>query len=90
MNELLERLQTCIASRFSTMAATLNPGAGEAAIDAFERAIGRTLPPSVRALYRWHDGQADTSDHTVLGLFFGLPFFAHCFPQCVPAVIQLK
>lgn len=74
MIELFDRLQACVESRFPTMAATLKPGAGEAAIDAFERSIGRLLPPPVRALYRWHDGQADSAGHTVLGLFFGLPF----------------
>ncbi|NHZ90832.1 beta-1 3-glucan biosynthesis protein [Massilia sp. CCM 8733] len=74
MNDLLERLQSCIESRFPSMAASLNPGASQAAIDAFERAIGRPLPPSLRALYSWHDGQADCADQIALGLFFGLPF----------------
>lgn len=76
MNDLLKRLQGCIESRFPSMAANLNPGAGEAAIDAFERAIGRPLPASVRALYRWHDGSAGAGGHYVLGLFFGLPFLS--------------
>ncbi|NHZ37240.1 SMI1/KNR4 family protein [Massilia rubra] len=76
MNELLDRLQACIASRFPTMAANLNQGAGEADLDAFERAIGRPLPASVRALYRWHDGSADKGGHYVPGLFFGLPFLS--------------
>lgn len=76
MNDLLERLQSCIESRFPTMAANLNPGASEAGIDAFERALGRSLPASVRALYRWHDGSAGAGGHYVLGLFFGLPFLS--------------
>lgn len=74
MNELLDRLQACVTVRFPSMAAALRPGASDAAIDAFEHAIGRPLPPPLRALYRWHDGQAESAGHPVLGLFFGLPF----------------
>ncbi|CUI09512.1 SMI1/KNR4 family protein [Massilia antarctica] len=73
MNELLDRLQGCIETRFPHMAASLKPGASDADIDAFEDAIGAALPSSVRALYRWHNGQADDADHNVIGLFFGLP-----------------
>ena len=71
MNDLLDRLQACIAARFPAMEADLNAGASDAGIDTFERAIGRPLPPPLRALYRWHDGQAG---HAAPGLFFGLPF----------------
>ncbi|MDQ1833183.1 SMI1/KNR4 family protein [Massilia scottii] len=74
MNALLGSLQTCIESHFPGMAASLNPGASDADMDAFERAIGASLPSSVRALYRWHNGQAGDTGHDVIGLFFGLPF----------------
>jgi cell wall assembly regulator SMI1 len=43
---------------------TLRPGAGEAALDAAEKALGRTLPEEVRAFYRHHDG---TDDYVVEG-----------------------
>ncbi len=74
MKQLLDNLQRCIESRFPGTAARLNPGASDAQIDAFERAIGCALPVELRALYRWHDGQSTGDGPYVIGLFFGLPF----------------
>jgi hypothetical protein len=39
--------------------ASLQPGANESEIAAFEASIGQTLPPEVRFLYSLHNGQQD-------------------------------
>ena len=62
--ELLARLDAWVAREVPRHHATLRPGVTDAALDAFEARQGVTLPPALRALYRWHDG----------GDLFGLDF----------------
>ncbi|GGR65118.1 hypothetical protein GCM10008959_29170 [Deinococcus seoulensis] len=62
--ELLTRLDAWVAREVPLDHATLRPGVTDAALDAFEARQGVTLPPAMRALYRWHDG----------GDLFGLEF----------------
>ncbi|WP_291431614.1 SMI1/KNR4 family protein [Deinococcus sp.] len=62
--ELLARLDAWVDREVPLHHATLRPGVTDAALDAFEARQGVTLPPALRALYRWHDG----------GDLFGLQF----------------
>ncbi|MGM9319941.1 SMI1/KNR4 family protein [Deinococcus aquaticus] len=64
--ELLARLDAWVAREVPLHHATLRPGATDPALDAFEARQGVTLPPALRALYRWHDG----------GNLFGLEFLS--------------
>lgn len=64
--ELLARLDAWVAREVPLHHATLRPGVTDAALDAFEARQGVTLPPTLRALYRWHDG----------GNLFGLEFLS--------------
>ena len=64
--ELLARLDAWVAREVPRHHATLRPGVTDAALDAFEARQGVTLPPTLRALYRWHDG----------GALFGLEFLS--------------
>jgi cell wall assembly regulator SMI1 len=64
--ELLARLDAWVAREVPLHHATLRPGVTDAALDAFEARQGVTLPPTLRALYRWHDG----------GDLFGLEFLS--------------
>jgi cell wall assembly regulator SMI1 len=53
----IERLHDALAARDPVIVATLRAGASEDAIAAAEAAIGRRFPETLRALYRWRDGQ---------------------------------
>ncbi|GAA5437036.1 SMI1/KNR4 family protein [Deinococcus aquaticus] len=62
--ELLTRLDAWVAREVPLHHATLRPSVTDATLDAFEARQGVTLPPALRALYRWHDGD------TLFGLEF--------------------
>ncbi|ALW90180.1 SMI1/KNR4 family protein [Deinococcus actinosclerus] len=64
--EVLARLDAWVAREVPLHHATLRPGVTDASLDAVEARQGVTLPPALRALYRWHDG----------GDLFGLEFLS--------------
>lgn len=53
---VLGRLEIRIVREVPLHPATLPPGVSEADLNAFEARSHVTLPPDLRALYRWHDG----------------------------------
>jgi cell wall assembly regulator SMI1 len=68
---LLNRLQKTLEKNAPEIAHQLQPGLSEAEINAQEMAGGFVLPAEIRALYRWHNGQAPASPD---GLLPGLRF----------------
>ncbi|WP_344707602.1 SMI1/KNR4 family protein [Sphingomonas swuensis] len=69
---VLARLDAWFAANLRDRRYAFNPPASEAAIDRFQRRIGRPLPRSWRQLYRWHDGENDDR----WGHFYGLPLLS--------------
>ena len=68
---LFAELDRWLATHLPEVAADLNPGASDAALDRFAAAVDVVLPPDFRALYRWHDGQ---KGRAVGGPWYGLGF----------------
>jgi cell wall assembly regulator SMI1 len=58
MPSLLDRLDRWLSEHRALYHASLRPGVPERQLMALERELGRNLPPGLRALYRWHDGQS--------------------------------
>jgi cell wall assembly regulator SMI1 len=56
-------------------ARALQPGASDSMLDQCSAVIGKPLPDELRALYRWHDGQAEdaSSGATSSNESFGFP-----------------
>ena len=72
---VLQRLTVWLTAEMPEVLAALRPGVEPAAFGALESLLGQPLPADVRALYAWHDGQADDQGgHYISGLFFGLTF----------------
>lgn len=71
MKAVLERLDTWLETNLDEVHADLAPGCSEAALAEFEELVGRDFPESLKALYRWHDGQKGKAS---TGPFFGLTF----------------
>ncbi|MGE8497949.1 MAG: SMI1/KNR4 family protein [Pseudomonas sp.] len=71
MNTAMERLDKWLDTNLQEVADDLAPGCSEAEIAEFERLVGRAFPESLKALYRWHDGQRGDAN---TGPFFGLDF----------------
>src|SRR5688572_20650295 len=62
---LLKRLEKWLRAHHPDALATMNPGLDLAGLRAFERALGLPLPPAVRQLYRWRDGQDSDTYETI-------------------------
>lgn len=73
MSTAMERLDTWLDTHLQEVGDDLAPGCSEAEIAEFERLVGRDFPESLKALYRWHDGQRGDAD---TGPFFGLHFLS--------------
>jgi len=58
---LIERMDAWLAANRSDYHAVLQPGVSEAALDAFEAKFSLKLPEAFRALYRWRNGQPNSS-----------------------------
>lgn len=71
MKATLERLDTWLKTNLEEVHDDLKPGCSEAELAEFEALVGREFPESLKALYRWHDGQTGTAS---TGPFFGLTF----------------
>lgn len=56
--ELLARLTACLSSNAPSVLASLQPGLSEAQISTLETQGHFKLPPDLRSLYRWHNGQS--------------------------------
>jgi len=73
-----ERLERWLATHRPEILESLLPPADDAELARLEAAIGATLPPSFRDLYRWRNGQRDQHG----GVFYGLGFLG------IPGVIS--
>lgn len=69
---VLARLDVWYSAHLPPENYIFNPPATDDQIDEFERLVGLQLPSSYRALYRWHDGEADDR----WGHFYGLPLLS--------------
>lgn len=68
---LLARLEKTLQARTPELARHLQPGLTDEAIRQWETAGGFRLPEDLRALYRWHNGQApDSPDGLLPGVRF--------------------
>jgi cell wall assembly regulator SMI1 len=68
---LLARLQKTLEAKTPALARHLQPGLTDEAIRQLEATGGFKLPEDIRALYRWHNGQApDSPDGLLPGLRF--------------------
>jgi hypothetical protein len=56
-NALIERLDRWLRAKRPKFVKHLKPGAKPVRIAALEKKIGSELPPGLRALLAWHDGQ---------------------------------
>lgn len=59
--ELLGRYEAKLADEAPNVLTALQPGLSDEEIDALEAQYGVTLPPDLRALYRWRNGTAADS-----------------------------
>ncbi len=73
MNATMDRLDQWLETHLPELHADLAPGATDAAIAEFEQQVGRAFPESLKALYRWHDGQRVEVN---TGPFYGLIFLS--------------
>lgn len=73
MSTAMERLDIWLDTHLREVGDDLAQGCSEAEIAEFERLVGRDFPESLKALYRWHDGQRGDAD---TGPFFGLHFLS--------------
>ena len=69
MKQAWRRLKVWLSANIPGVLETMNPGATDAEIVAYENAIERALPDDVRQWFRLHDGQDDDADG---GLIFNL------------------
>jgi hypothetical protein len=60
LTDILARLDKWLAAK-PTRAGYLAPPANDAALTKAEKALGVKLPASFRALYKWHDGETESS-----------------------------
>jgi cell wall assembly regulator SMI1 len=58
---LIERMDAWLAARRADYGALLQPGVSDDALDAFEARFSLKLPEAFRALYRWRNGQPNSS-----------------------------
>jgi cell wall assembly regulator SMI1 len=58
VDDLLARYERLLAGRAPRVLAALQPGLTDAEIDALESKHGFRLPPDLRSLYRWRNGNA--------------------------------
>jgi hypothetical protein len=65
MSELLPRYAAWLAVHAPNTAAAARPPAPDEDITDAERALGASLPASIRELYRWHDGGPDHPDRAL-------------------------
>lgn len=73
MTTAMERLDHWLNANLPELGDDLAPGCSDTEIAEFELLVGRTFPESLKALYRWHDGQRGGAD---TGPFFGLDFLS--------------
>lgn len=71
MKTAMERLEKWLATNLPEVLEDLSPGCSDAEIAEFESLVGRAFPDSLKALYRWHDGQRGNVN---TGPFYGLTF----------------
>lgn len=69
--QTLETLEAWLGTHLPEVAADLQPGAGEEALQRLATALGTALPDDFQQLYRWHDGQAMAVN---TGPWYGLTF----------------
>jgi len=69
----MERLDHWLETHLPELHTDLLPGASDVAIAEFEALVGRPFPDSLKALYKWHDGQEDEIN---TGPFYGLTFLS--------------
>jgi len=62
-----ERIDTWLEANAPDVLAKLRPGATREEISAFEKALGRALPVSLRASYLAHDGVTDEDSRAIFG-----------------------
>ena len=67
-----QRLETWFGENAPTALQTLNPGASDELLDAYEELTEQELPEDVREWFRIHDGQAGAYSANSSGLIFGL------------------
>ena len=58
---LIERMDAWLAANRADYRAALQPGVGDDELDAFEARFSLKLPEAFRALYRWRNGQPNSS-----------------------------
>lgn len=58
---LIERMDAWLAANRAGYHAALQSGVSDAQLDAFEAKFSLTLPEAFRALYRWRNGQPNSS-----------------------------
>jgi cell wall assembly regulator SMI1 len=58
---LIERMDAWLIANRADYHAVLQPGVSDAALDAFEAKFSLKLPEAFRALYRWRNGQPNSS-----------------------------
>ncbi|SEF29716.1 Cell wall assembly regulator SMI1 [Variovorax sp. NFACC28] len=65
--ELIGRMDAWLAVRRPDYHALLQPGVDDGALDAFEAKFSLKLPEAFRALYRWRNGQPNSSFDSLQG-----------------------
>jgi cell wall assembly regulator SMI1 len=63
---LIARLEGTLHSQAPMVLASLNPGLPDEQIRLLEQRSGVQLPEDLRALYRWHNGQAADAEYNML------------------------
>lgn len=58
---LIDRMDAWLAENRAGYHAALQPGVSDAQLDAFEAKFSLKLPEALRALYRWRNGQPNSS-----------------------------
>jgi len=69
--QTLHTLENWLVTHLPEVAADLQPGASQAALQGVASALGVALPEDFQQLYRWHDGQAMAVN---AGPWYGLNF----------------
>lgn len=65
--ELIGRMDAWLAAHRPDYHALLQPGVDDGALDAFEAKFSLKLPEAFRALYRWRNGQPNSSFDSLQG-----------------------
>ncbi|MBX8471872.1 SMI1/KNR4 family protein [Pseudomonas sp. RIT778] len=73
MKAVTERLEKWLEANIPETLEDLAPGCSDAAIAEFESLVGKPFPESLKALYKWRDGQRGAANS---GPFYGLEFLS--------------